>query len=60
MHTRSVLNLNNIAGASRVLSGGTKLLGYLVLPGRLLHEEREDSEAQRLRGSTGLLVLLES
>lgn len=33
---------------------------YLVLPGRLLHEEMEDSEAQRLRGSTGLLALLES
>lgn len=33
---------------------------HLVLPGRLLHEEMEDSEAQRLRGSTGLLGLLES
>lgn len=31
-----------------------------MLPGRLLHEEMEDSEAQRLRGSTGLLALLES
>lgn len=31
-----------------------------MLPGRLLHEEMEDSEAQRLRGSTGLLPLLES
>lgn len=31
-----------------------------MLPGRLQHEEMEDSEAQRLRGSTGLLALLES
>lgn len=35
-------------------------MNYLVLPGKLLHEEMEDSEAQRLRGSTGLLPLLES
>lgn len=33
---------------------------HLVLPGRLLHEEMEDSEAQRLRGSTGLLAVLEA
>lgn len=31
-----------------------------MLPGRLLHEEMEDSEAQRLLGSTGLLFLLGS
>lgn len=36
------------------------MVDYLVLPGRLLHEEMEDSEAQRLRGSTGLLALLGS
>lgn len=33
---------------------------HLVLPGRLLHEEMEDSEAQRLRGSTGRLAVLEA
>lgn len=31
-----------------------------MLPGRLLHEEMDDSEAQRRRGSTGRLALLES
>ncbi|TNN71853.1 hypothetical protein EYF80_017860 [Liparis tanakae] len=49
----------NIAVANLYGSGeNTKQVtaNYLVLPGRLLHEEMEDSEAQRLRGSTGRLA----
>lgn len=34
-----------------------KSLDYLALPCKLQHEDMEDSEAQRLRGSTGLLLL---
>ena len=52
--------LHSCSAAASVIKCIFDLVDYLVPPGRLLHEEMEDSEAQRLRGSTGLLVLLDA